>query len=414
MKKQIKRVAYMMPPQENWNEFRDPAQRNDNYITDEQYKLLVDCGFTHGMALYEHGADIALRALEIAQRQGLKYYVRDEINWANILHIDFYYLNGKNYREYQKYDSFAGVYIYDEPPVSQYKKVAEMVEGYYKFFGKGENSGEPLVNLLPTYANHIDQLGADTYEEYIRQYVETVPTDYVLYDHYPFGMNKEGGDAMRTDYLYNAEVVAKLCKEYGKEMRTFIQSVTVGRSNYPITSEMVSFQMHTYLCYGTRAIVHYYYWSSMGGTNLGIVNHNGEPRDLYYGVQKTHKEIAEFEEKYCDCVWEKTMYVKGKKTHLNQTEFARFTCEDKDSPFRFEHDGIVGVFDYKGKKAYYAANYTNPRLGLTNEISFDLDGKYEVWCDGKRLACEGGSLQLTLPCGGGAFLLPKEEEDGNR
>ena len=90
MDKKLKIVAYKMPPQENWNAFRDPTQQNPNHITDEQYALLKDAGFTHGMGLLEHGADVALRALSLAEKYGLQYYVRDEINWADILKKDFY------------------------------------------------------------------------------------------------------------------------------------------------------------------------------------------------------------------------------------------------------------------------------------------------------------------------------------
>ena len=68
MRKRLIKMAYKMPPQENWNEFRDPEQRNPNYITDEHYARLVELGFTHGMGLLEHGADVAIRALTMAER----------------------------------------------------------------------------------------------------------------------------------------------------------------------------------------------------------------------------------------------------------------------------------------------------------------------------------------------------------
>ena len=72
MENKLKIVAYKMPPQENWNAFRDAAQENPNYITDEQYALLKEAGFTHGMGLLEHGAEIALRALALAEKRFCK------------------------------------------------------------------------------------------------------------------------------------------------------------------------------------------------------------------------------------------------------------------------------------------------------------------------------------------------------
>lgn len=399
----LKKIAYKMPPQENWNEFRDPEQRNENYITDEHYARVAEAGFTHGMGLLEHGSDVALRALEMAQKHGLKYYVRDEINWADILHKDFYYLNAENYKKYVKYDSFAGIYVHDEPNACKYPKLGEMVQGYYDFF---KGVGEPLVNLLPTYANDVEQLGAANYEEYIRKYAQIVPTDYVMYDHYPFRVKNDGECVFNSDYLYNISVVATLCKEYNKELRTFVQSCEVDHVCGGFTSEMLWLQIHTCLAYGSRAIVYYYYWGGLTGDKDGLVDEFGNPLPLYYGAKKIHEQIACYEEALLESVWEETLYLKGHKRHHNETEFARFVCA-KDAPFSSEYDAIVGVFDYKGKKAYYAVNYVTPKLELENKLSFHLKGEYDVYANGEKISVDSNG-EIILGVGCGAFFLPKE------
>lgn len=405
MKKRLMKVAYKTPPQENWNNFRDPEQRNPNYITDEHYARLAEAGFTHGLALLEHGSDVALRALAMAEKHGLQYYVRDEINWANILHKDFYYLNGENYRKYMQSPAFAGVYVHDEPNASKYPELANMVKGYYEFFGE---VGEPLVNLLPTYANHIEQLGADNYEAYIRGYIEQVPISYVMYDHYPFRLQKNGEWLLHTDYLYNAETAARLCKEYGKELRTFLQACEVDEQGGALMSEMLSFQIHTHLAYGSHALVYYYYWGGMCGLRNGVVTENGTPTHIYEAAKSAHEQIARYEEPLMDCVWQKTLYLKGKKHHHNQVEFARFACENGEE-FSSEYDCIVGVFDYKGKTAYYAVNYVNPIEGLQNKLSFRLNGGFALYGkDGAK--CVDGVGECVLGVGEGVFFLPKEKE----
>ena len=403
MEKKLKIVAYKMPPQENWNAFRDSTQSNPNYITDEQYAYLADAGFTHGMGLLEHGADVAVRALETAQKHGLKYYVRDEINWADILKKDFYYLNAENYRKYMQYSSFAGVYIHDEPNASKYPALGEMVQGYYDFF---QGAGEPLVNLLPTYANHIEQLGARDYEDYIRQYCEKVPTEYVMYDHYPFRVRKDGVGVFHTDYLYNASVVASLCKEYGKEMRTFVQACNVDLVTAPFTDEMLWFQIHTCLAYGSHAIVYYYYWGDELGVHDGLMDWNGNPLPIYYGAKKIHGQLRAYEDALMECVWEKTLYNKGAKVHHNEEEFSRFDCTE-NSLFSSQFDSIVGVFSYRGKKAYYAVNAVNPRCKVANELTFRLGGNYTVYMGGECLKTDGDGT-VVLGVGGGAFFLPDE------
>ena len=402
MGKGLKIVAYKMPPQENWNAFRDSTQQNPNFITDEQYEALKNAGFTHGMGLLEHGSDVALRALAMAEKHGLKYYVRDEINWADILKKDFYYLNAENYRKYMQYPSFAGVYIHDEPNASKYPQLGEMVQGYYDFF---QGKGEPLVNLLPTYANHIEQLGAKDYEDYIRKYIEKVPTEYVMYDHYPFRVRNDGTEVFNSDYLFNASVVATLCKEYGKEMRTFVQACNVDNVSADFIDEMLWLQIHTCLAYGSRAIVYYYYWGDELGKHDGLMDWNGNPQPIYYGAQKIHRQLKVYEEALCECAWEKALYIKGEKAHTNEEEFARFDCGE-NGLFTAEYDGIVGVFDYHGKKAYYLVNYVAPKSGLANTFTFTLKGEYEVYMNGEVLTAEGKG-DVSVPAGCGAFFLPK-------
>ena len=405
MGKKLMKVAYKMPPQENWNAFRDPAQTNPNFITDAHYARLAEAGFTHGMGLLEHGSDIALRALEVAGRQGLKYFVRDEINWADILHKDFYYLNAENYKKYMTYDSFAGVYIHDEPNAAKYPKLGEMVQGYYDFF---QGVGEPLVNLLPTYANHIEQLGANDYPEYIRGYIQHVPTPYVMFDHYPFRGDRNAKPYFITDYLYNVYVVAELCKEYGREVRTFVQSCETEDTEGGFTAEMLWMQAHTHLAHGSKGLFYYYYWGDELGKHDGMMDWNGNPTHVYYAAKTLHAQIAQYEEALMECVWEKTELVKGEKASHNEEAFALLKLPVGSENFSAEYDAIVGVFDYKGKKAYYAVNYNTPLLGLTNTLKVKLHGKYDVYVGGNKLELVDGG-EVVMGVGEGAFLLPKED-----
>lgn len=404
MSKKIMKIAYKMPPQENWNAFRDPEQKNPNYITEEHYQKIVDAGFTHGMGLLEHGDDVAELALKTAEKVGLKYYVRDAINWANILHPDYYYYNGESYKKYMKYSSFAGVYVFDEPNTALYPSLAKMVKGYYEFF---KGVGEPLVNLLPTYASHVEQLGAGNYEEYIEEYIKQVPTTYVMYDHYPFRVRKKVEEFLNTDFLYNCSVVAKACKKHGRQLRTFIQSSVMDMGETDFLPEMLDFQIHTHLAHGSQAIVYYYYWADESdNSRSGIMDWYGNPSPLYYRAKKIHEELALFEDKYLDCRWISSHYVKGCEAHHNDVEFARLGA-DESGFVKSRFDCVVGEFESPKGKAYYLVNYTNPRLGLENVISIELDGDYECFINGELKILKRGMHQLILKSGGGAFLIAK-------
>lgn len=403
MKKEFKIIAYKMPPQENWNSFRDPAQKNPDHINEECYKKVAECGFTHGMGLLEHGAEVAERALDTAERCGLKYYVRDAINWANILHPDYYWYNGENYRKYQRYSSFAGVYIYDEPNANKYGDLAKMVKGYYDFF---KGVGEPLVNLLPTYANCVEQLGAESYEKYIDLYAEQVPTDYILFDFYPFRVKDRVEEYLHDEFLYNCAVVARACKKSGKGYRAFIQSSVMDRGKTDLLCSMLDFQIHTHLAHGAEGIVYYYYWGDEEGNGQnGLVDWHGNPTELYEGAKRINREIKSVAEKLLECKWQAVSYIKGERAHFNEIEFARQTEGEACDKFKAEYDLVVGEFDCCGKRAYYLVNYTNPRLGLENEVECLTNGDYDLFINGERKPLNGKTVKLSI--GGGALLLPR-------
>ena len=401
MEKYIKKIAYKTPPQENWNAFRDPDQKNPNFITEEQYKLLADAGFTHGLGLLEHGSDVAKRALATAEKVGLKYYVRDAVNWANILHPDYWYYNGDAYREYQKYSSFAGVYVFDEPNVEKYADLGKMVQGYYGFF---KGVGEPLVNLLPTYANHIEQLGASSYEEYIEKYCQSVPTDYVLFDHYPFRVKDRNCEYLRDDYLYNCKVVADACKRHGREYRAFIQSSVMDNGQTDFLPQMLDFQIHVHLAHGAKSIIYYYYFGDEKDRNPcnGLVGWDGVPTELYYGAKKIHLQISAYEQKLCECKWQNSVCVKGSVEHENVQEFARFNSSSVG--VTAQYDALVGVFDDCGKTAYYIVNYANPRKNKQNEVEINLDCDCVAFVDGQKISLKKGVVKFAL--GRGAFIYP--------
>ena len=400
--KKLMKVAYKTPPQENWNFFRDETQCNENFITDEHYARLAEAGFTHGLALLEHGADVAKRALAMAEKYGLQYYVRDEINWANILHKDFYYLNGDNYRAYQQSPAFAGIYVCDEPNADKYPALQQMVQGYYDFFG---TIGEPLVNLLPTYANDVEQLGAASYEEYIERYAQQVPTDYLLYDHYPFRYSSKGEWRFHDDYLHNAQVVASACKRHGKELRAFVQACDVDENGGALMEEMLSMQVHTHLAFGAKALVYYYYWGGLCSKNDGIVTEQGKPTPIYDAVKKLHAQVARYEEALMECTWEKTLFVKGGVIHHNEKEFAREDCS-ANGIVQADYDCIVGVLSYRGETAYYLVNYVNPLLALQNKIRVKFDREYQAFfAEHTGQVCD--ECEIVLRCGVGVFFLPK-------
>ena len=66
-----------------------------------------------------------------------------------------------------------------------------------------------------------------------------------------------------------------------------------------------------------------------------------------------------------------------------------------------KHDGMM---DWNGKPTH--VYYTNPLLGLKNQINLPLQGDYDVYTNGKKASLTDDGLLLEVGCG--AFLFPKE------
>lgn len=379
------KVAYMTPPQENWNEFRVPSQRNENFITEECYLAMKNAGFTHGLGLYEHGKDIALRALRVAEKTGMKYYVRDYVNWTGATEPEIWHLFKKDYLEYASYSSFAGVYVYDEPPVGLFARVERLVRGYRAVLGE---KGEPLVNLLPVYANDVEQLGAP-YEEYLRLYAETVSTDYILFDHYPFGADENGNNRFRRDYLYNLKAVAEVCKKYDKNLRTFIQSFSPARRKALLTYAEIALQVNCALAYGSRYFAYFHYWGSMESGGLGLVDCKGNPTSVYYAVQSVHENLKYIEEETKGFVWENSELIQG---------------ENAVFKIRASSDLVVGEFVNGSRKGYYLVNYSYDEQ-KENAVSIGSTGKWRcVKSDGREPFEGAGCAKISLKAGEAAFF----------
>ena len=410
--KNIRIFAYMGPIPANWNAHREPDYRNDNYINDEQYGYLKDGGFTGVIALMERTEEHTESALQLADKYGLDYYVRDEINWDLNYDPDIFERKSDFYRKCEAHPSFAGVFITDEPDCSQYPVFADLKVAFDKFFNNKKHGY--YINLLPTYANDVTQLGAP-YPEYIQQYIDIVKPDNVCFDHYPFEKRRvnaetdEDGfyDETRKDYFYNMDVVAKACDKADIEMWTFVQAKNYVKRETDLTYEAMAFQFYVSLAYGAKSLVYYTYWTWPGyyASEVdkifpqAIISAKGERLERYYHVQAIHKEISFFGEEFMKCK-HKTSYVvpNGK----DEVYFTGIELKNSDL-FKGSEATLVGEFeDEDGNKAYMLVNAVDPYVGKTDEVRCSLKG-CTVYDRGEK-SHKDGEFTVTLKPGQGVFI----------
>lgn len=401
----------MGPIPKDWNKFRESDFKNDNYMNDEQYFALKEGGFTGVIALMERTAEDAELGLTLSDKYGLDYYVRDEINWDVSWDTTVFERNAEFYRNCQKHKSFKGVFITDEPACETYPEIRALKDAFDKFFGKFPFGY--YVNLLPTYANDVTQLGAP-YPEYIDKYIKEVGNDHVCFDHYPFTnrtVNGKKEDYMYADYLYNLDVVAKACDKANVEMWTFIQAKNYCDNVHDIDYGALSYQIYVSLAFGSKAILYYTYWTWPGyyanevdtadeTGRVAIISSKGKKTEKYYYAKDIHNEINAFSDIITDCKHLRTyMYAKNKA----EIQFKDIEIAD-DSQFTGSAPIIVGEFlTPNGKKAYLVVNATNPYDGIVNTVRCDIKD-VRVYNE-NRVDCKYLPFDLEMKSGKGFFVV---------
>lgn len=402
MKKKISFTAYEGPMPKDWNKFREPDYENPEYINDEQYGYLKEGGFTGVIALLERTRDQAERGLTYAARHGLKYYVRNEINWNENYDPQLFEKNVDEYNAYRSYPSFAGMFVCDEPNASKYPELSEFKKSFDKFFGEFPYGF--FVNLLPTYANDVTQLGCE-YPEYIERYISAVDTEFICFDHYPF-MKNDDGDYTRTDYLYNLKIVADACDRTNRDLWTFVQSQNFCKRKADIDYAALSFQILACMAFGSKNLIYYTYWTWPGyyakergmKFNTGLVT-EGERTWKYFDAKRVHEFVATFSERIASA--------KRKSTYVLKENGSIFEDIDEKDCDRIKANGalLVGEFEEEdGTGSYMLVNATDPYAKTPVVVTLGMDASVYT-PQGKFEATKGS--EIILGAGEGVYVCEK-------
>lgn len=185
--------------------------------------------------------------------------------------------------DYDRYDSFAGFLLYDEPSVPQFSGLAQ-IRGLMRELAP---HALPYINLLPTYAT-AGQLGAATYEEYLQQFIAVVQPPFLSFDFYTL-LDPSG---TRSDYFYNWSLIRQAALGANIPAWVFIQSVAIaGAYRLPTEAELY-WQINVSLSYGCKGIQYFTYWtpdSSAGPFGGGPIASDGTVDPIYYTVQKINE-----------------------------------------------------------------------------------------------------------------------------
>ncbi len=430
-RKNFRFVAYLSPPpaKVGYGEFAD----NANYIDEENYRTMTDCGFDSAIGLFEKRVAHYLAGMKQAEKVGMEYFVRDQFKSGSLEGIIDYLGKRRDaagllaqkgdkiaerFDKYGEYSAYAGILASDEPPATKFPAIRTVQDWFKARYPEKKF----IVNLLPTYANPEQLSGIqgirtfDFEKDYVRTFIEIVQPEILSYDHYALiydAAKKE--NVLREDYLRNLEVFAEASKDTQKPFYNFL--LTIGHLFYRTvkTYADIAWQVYTSMAYGVKGVQTFTYWTllSNGETEKitgALVDREGNKMPAWYAMQRVIREVRSFEDLYMRYHWQGTMPVRGENPeNPNFSALKKPLKEHKAvSDIHAEADCIIGAFEENGKYAFLIANFTDPAMRKTAKIFVRFASEKILVCRGgkrEEVQLDEGKFSCTLESGEGAFLV---------
>jgi len=329
---------------------------------------------------------------------------------------------------YSTYHCVWGDDIFDEPHSLFFDYFDQIVDIYREKVP----TKMPFFNLNPL------QHGADSndpyafgesYQEYIDSYANTVDTDYICFDLYPFDNEFCG---FMSNYFVNMDIVSTACRESGRDFWIITQAGAVNGYGIVTTDKQVSFQAYTSLAYGADAIIYACYTPSWWGPETSIVNALGVKNPLWETTKKLNSEIHAISDIYMDYVNEGVVAVKSNfnnynnqayKNIMNQLDVQNarsarrdYTSVDGFTNFNFgdvQYKAILaGGFGEKNGEgnAVMLVNQSDPYAPVPTTVYFEITNQgntVTAYIQGVPtvLTSVDGVYSVTIPAGEGVFVV---------
>lgn len=190
--------------------------------------------------------------------------------------------------------TYVGELVRDEPGADEYDDIAEFVKAY----NAALPDKEAYINLFPIYAKTAGQLNADSYETYLDQYLEKIPTKSLSYDFY--GLTSAVGE-INLRYYENLDMVRS--KTLAKKMPFWVitQACDVKPGHrYPTEAEQ-RWSVWSNIALGSKGIAYFCYGTPTGSDWVSILDLEGNKTQMYDYVQRINKDINTVGKKLLPC-----------------------------------------------------------------------------------------------------------------
>lgn len=266
--------------------FWPPTQ---DYINDEQYKLMADAGINWVLGAGEETLATAAnqkKMLELCEKYGMHLILQDGTFGSSLLGKSSAAVKSQVNR-YTDYSSLGGFYILDEP-----YNPNNYVEAYLNL-KKAFPNGYMHLNFLPSGSYGTDTLYKAQMNDWCRLCAAGgYPVDYLIYDRYPFGLS--AGSMDRTGFYSNMRAVHDVALKNGVRTGTYIQTVCQSVAFRRPTDSEIRYEMYSALAFGFKQLSFFTWFTPVNRSEPfedGIISADGVPNEHYETVKTINQEI---------------------------------------------------------------------------------------------------------------------------
>ncbi len=373
------------------------------YINEKTYQEVAESGINAIYAIYEDADDNAVQALELAQKYGIQYLVRD---WSlsGIPEEDFDLLPAR-LEKFKDYPALLGHLAIDEPGPAKFPYLAKLKKAYQEILPDSLF----YVNLFPTYSSLAQRNGKD-YKTYIQEYIDIVKPEVLSFDHYPL-KELSGETQVTEDYLYNLEIISKAAKKAGIPFWCFLQTMEFGLTNRSPDYKDIRWQAYTALAFGASGIQHFCYWTPQSGTEHfgeAMIDRDGNKTPIYDYASRLNHELLKFDHIFLS--YKSVGQMVWPKEDAPVYTYMEEPLEAFSSVKTVEGGPVLmGCFeDEDGNQAIMLVNMTDPGRDEQIEVTVKFSGAraLNVYTEGKkeRVMLKNGKTEFVLGAGEGKFI----------
>lgn len=344
-----------------------------------------------------------------------------------------------NYSEFVDHPALWGVNMIDEPDAPAYGPIQNAAAAFYK----GTDKLMPYVNLFPSYANN-DQLGeypkenffswissaffdhfcngTMSYKMYTSDYINTIDTDYICLDYYPYSAEVNAkGETVKctgTGWLRNLDMLAEACRETDRDLWVITQAAgetpdgkgenESGAPRWCDEKSDINQQAYASMAFGTKAIIHGLYGrDGWWDTDSHMIGSDGKPTETYRVAAEVNNELKTFADIYGAYDYVSTYMINSKKCAGQKNVILNCTVESEKGNISSKNGLLVGTFNGDGK-GYIITNMEELNDNVTAKATVTVPaGKTATVYQAGKTATYTADFTVTLAPGEGVFVTVK-------